>query len=153
MNHIAIAIASHLQISWLLYFWNCFRLCICVCVCLSLNALITSGVIWYHSNVTSYSLACIFLASRYSILFSWQVLAQILQESSEESRLMLRTRLVELDHSREFRFVTRVIKPSSLLQLDHLLELFMWYQVINTNITGAIRLDNKTSNTLVYMHS
>ena len=57
----------------------------------------------YRSNVMSHSLACIFLESRYSILFSLQVLAQILRES----RLMLRTRLVELDHSREFRFAGR----------------------------------------------
>ena len=56
----------------------------------------------YRSNVTSHSLACIFLESGYSILFSRQVLAKILRESSEESRLMLRTRLVELDHSSEF---------------------------------------------------
>ena len=62
---------------------------------------------------------------RISILISRQVLAQILRESSEELRLMLRTRLVELDHSREFRFVARVINSSSLLQLDHSLKLFV----------------------------
>ena len=66
---------------------------------------------------------------------------------------MLRTQLVELDYSRDFCFVARVIKPSSLLQLDHSLKLFARYQVFNTNITGVIRLDNETSNALVYMHS
>ena len=40
--------------------------------------------------------------SRISILFSGQELAQILRESSEELRLMLRTQLVELNHSSEF---------------------------------------------------
>ena len=79
----------------------------------------------YRSNVTSHSLACILLESRYSILFSQQVLAQILRESSEGSSLMLRTQLVELDHSREFRFVAQVINSSGLLQLDHSLKLFV----------------------------
>ena len=61
-----------------------------------------SGHLRYRSIVTSHSLACIFLESRYSILFSRQVLTQILRGLSEESRLMLRTGLVELDHSSEF---------------------------------------------------
>ena len=82
------------------------------------NGIMSHDKLRYRSNVTSHSLACIFLESR-------QALAQILRESSEESRLMLRTRLVELDHSREFCFVPRVINLSNLLQLDHSLELFV----------------------------
>ena len=46
-------------------------------------------LIRYRSNVTSHLLNGIFLESRHSILFSQQVLAQILLEQ--------RTRLVELD--------------------------------------------------------
>ena len=41
-----------------------------------------SWVVQYRSNVMSHWLACIFLESRYSILFFQQVLAQILWESS-----------------------------------------------------------------------
>ena len=74
---------------------------------------ITISTLQYRSNITSHSLASIFLESRYSILFSRQILAQILRESSEGSRLMLRTRLVELDHLSEFalslEWLTRVV--------------------------------------------
>ena len=71
--------------------------------------------LWYRSNVTSHSLTCIFLESQYSILFSRQVLAQILRELSEGSSLMLRIRLGELDCLREFHFVAQVINSSSSL--------------------------------------
>ena len=53
--------------------------------------------VWYHSIVRLHSLTSIFLESQYSMLFSWQVLTQILWES----RLMSRTRLVEFNHSRK----------------------------------------------------
>ena len=50
----------------------------------------------YRSEVTSHSLTTLLLNSRYSMLFSLQVFAQILREL----RLTSRTRLAELDHSR-----------------------------------------------------
>lgn len=50
-------------------------------------------------------------------------------------------------------FVAQVINSSSLLKLNHSLELVSWYQVFILNISVVIRLDSKTRNTLVYMHS
>ena len=77
----------------------------------------------YRSIVTLHLLACIFLKSRYSILFSRQVLAQILRGSSEESRMMLRTPLVELDHSSEFalslEWLTRVVYCCWITRLSY----------------------------------
>ena len=43
-----------------------------------------------------------------------------------------------------------MINPSSLLQLNHSLELVLLYQV-NTNITGVIRLHNETTSLYAFL--
>ena len=74
----------------------------------------------YHSEVMLHSLATLLLDSQHLMLFSLQVLAQILRESRPTSC----TRLAELDHSR-------------VCQLCHLSDEFEYFTAARS-LAGAI---------------